>query len=273
MSQLLRDIAFGFRLLVSKPGFAAVAILTLALGIALSALSSFARTQDKPKPSGPISPREILEQNATAIGLTAAAAVQTLEVSGEFVAQDGRPLGDFRFFYESPGSYLAELNFVNHGQAVAGRRGDGQGIFRLSGNGLPVVNGVTIFAVAAAWQRLVQPEDEYKAIDLVSLATIDNSWAYAIRLVSKRGDLQIGYYDSDTFLLKRMELEQRVRNKKNGSDKVYRVWAAYNDYQTSESLNVPRELEVFEGSNEIDFHVQSVRVNLPIDDAKFAAGR
>ncbi|HEY0701550.1 MAG TPA: ABC transporter permease [Candidatus Acidoferrales bacterium] len=33
MSQLLRDIAFGFRLLISKPGFAAVAILTLALGI------------------------------------------------------------------------------------------------------------------------------------------------------------------------------------------------------------------------------------------------
>ncbi len=33
MTQLLRDIAFGFRLLVAKPGFAAVAILTLALGI------------------------------------------------------------------------------------------------------------------------------------------------------------------------------------------------------------------------------------------------
>ncbi len=33
MSQLLRDIAFGFRLLLNKPGFAAVAILTLALGI------------------------------------------------------------------------------------------------------------------------------------------------------------------------------------------------------------------------------------------------
>jgi putative ABC transport system permease protein len=33
MTQLLRDIAFGFRLLVTKPGFAAVAILTLALGI------------------------------------------------------------------------------------------------------------------------------------------------------------------------------------------------------------------------------------------------
>ncbi len=46
---------------------------------------------------------------------------------------------------------------------------------------------------------------------------------------------------------------------------------AYSDYQAAENLHLPRQLAISAGKNEIDFQVQTLKVNAPIDDAKFAA--
>src|ERR1700722_5522545 len=82
----------------------------------VASLPSLARTQDKPKPGEDLEPKEILDKSFAATGLAAAPAVQTVEVSGQFGPPAGHPLGDFRFLYKSPGSYLTEMNFIGHGQ-------------------------------------------------------------------------------------------------------------------------------------------------------------
>jgi hypothetical protein len=240
-----------------------------------SLTSPFARAQDKPRPAGDIEPAEILGKNFAAVGLAAAPPVQTLEVDGQFGPPAGHALGDFHFCYKSPGSYVAELNFIGHGEIAAGRSSDGRGIFRKSENGVVAVEGVTIFAVADAWQMLVQPHavDDYRDVDVVGVEELNKAWAYLIRMTPKKGESQLSYYDSDTFLLERVELVQRIRDEKDGPDKVYRILVDYNDYQASDKVQMPRQWGFSAGKSEIDFHVQSVRVNEPIDDAKFAAGR
>jgi hypothetical protein len=262
---------------VSRRAFTAVFASALAVASlsSISPVSLLAHTQDKPKPTEEIEPAEILDKNFAATGLAAAPPVQTLEVSGQFGPTGGHPLGDFRFFYKSPGSYLAEMDFIGHGQAAAGWSSDGHGIFRKSENGIVAVDGVTVFAVADAWQMLARHHavDDYRAVDLVGLEEANKGWLYLIRLVPKKGESQISSYNSDSFLLEHLELVQRIRDEKDGPDKVYRVQVGYNDYQASDNLHLPRELGLSAGKSEIDFHVQAVRVNAPIDDGKFAVGR
>jgi hypothetical protein len=258
-----------------------IAMFVCVAGVAsLSSISSgsasLARAQDKPKPSEDVEPKEIFAKNFAAMGLGGAApAVQTLEVSGQFGAPAGHPLGEFRFLYKSPGAYVAEMDFNGHGETAAGRSGDGQGVFRKSANGVVAVEGVTIFAVADAWQMLVQPHaiEDYRDVDLVGVEEANKGWVYLIRLTPKKGESQISSYDSDSFLLEHLELVQRIRDEKDGPDKVYRVQVAYNDYQAAENLHIPRQLGISAGKSEIDFHVQAVKVNAPIDDANFASGR
>ena len=259
---------FAFSVLLA----AAVSVFSLS---SLASLSSFARVQDKPKPTEEIEPAEILDKNFAATGLAAAPPVQTLEVSGQFGPPTGHPLGDFRFFYKSPASYLAEMDFIGHGEVAAGWSNDGHGIFRKSENGIVAVDGVTVFAVADAWQMLARHHavDDYRAVDLVGVEEANKGWLYLIRLVPKKGESQISSYDSDSFLLEHLELVQRIRDEKDGPDKVYRLQVGYNGYQAADHLNLPRELAISAGKSEIDFQVQTVRVNAPIDDAKFAAGR
>jgi hypothetical protein len=256
-------------------GVAGVALISPISSI-FAGSASLARAQDKPKPSEEIEPKEIFEKNFAAMGLgVAAPPVQTLEVSGQFGGPAGRALGEFRFLYKSPGAYVAEMDFNGHGETAAGRSSDGQGIFRKSANGAVAVEGVTIFAAADAWQMLVQPHtiEDYRDVDLVGVEEANKGWVYLVRLTPKKGESQISSYDSDSFLLEHLELVQRIRDEKDGPDKVYRLQVAYNDYQVAENLHIPRELGISAGKSEIDFHVQAVRVNAPIDDAKFASGR
>ncbi len=235
-------------------------------------LSSLAETQEKPKPTGSISIKEILDKNFAAMGLAKPASVQTLEVSGRFAPPPYRAFGYFRFFYKSPASYLAELDFIGHGQAAVGRNSDGHLILRRSANASIALNGVTIFTMVEAWQTLVQFQkiNAYEEVDLVGLEEIDKGWAYAIRFVPKAGDPLLSHYDSDNFLLQRVQLVQRFRDEKDGPDRAYRIEVDYHDYRSTDNVTLPRWLAIAQGRDEVDFHVQSVRVNAPIDDAKFA---
>lgn len=269
--------SFGGRV-ISRSAFTAVFAGALAAASlwstpSISPHSLLARTQDKAKPTEEIEPTEIFSKNFAATGLAAAPPVQTLEVSGPFGPSTGHPLGDFRFFYKSPGACVAEMNFTGHGETAAGWSGDGHGIFRKSENGIVAVDGVTVFAVADAWQMLVQPHavDDYRDVDLVGVEEAPQGWVYLLRLVPKKGESRISSYDSDSFLLEHLELVLRVRDEKDGPDKVYRVQVAYSDYQAAENLHLPRQLAISAGKNEIDFQVQTLKVNAPIDDAKFAA--
>jgi outer membrane lipoprotein-sorting protein len=122
-----------------------------------------------------------------------------------------------------------------------------------------------------AWHCLVDSDlaGHYQDVELVGLTQLHKKWAYALRFVPKAGDPHIRYYDSESFLLVRMEMTQRFRSEENGPDKAYRVDTDFDDYRVSENLRLPRLLTTSSQRGSLEFRVESVKLNVSIDDSKF----
>lgn len=226
--------------------------------------------QKAPRPKGPISATEILDKYIAATGgLEAWRALRTVEVHGRFGVFSYNSLGDFDFYYKAPASDAFQF-FISEGRTSIGHN---EGTPFFDGHSRPVVamDGVTVDTLEEDWLALTESEREqhYPRIELQGLATVDGRWAYALLFTPKVGDRQRRYYDSQSFLLVRMDLAQRIRTKKDGPEHAYEVETYYSDYQDSGGIKFPRHIEVSSPYGILKLDVYSLHTNHRVNDSVF----
>jgi hypothetical protein len=229
-------------------------------------------TQDSAKPTGAISVKQIMDKNLAAIGgIENLRAVRTLEVRGVFgLPRTTVPGGDFVFLYKAPATDVFELDSAGLGESATGRK-NGVIFFRRSAKAAGMFNGVSAGVLEEAWLSLIESNWVlYKEIKVVGLAEIYKKWTYALRFEPKAGDPTVRYYDSQTFLLARIETVEKFRTEKDGPLKAYIIDTDFENYETADNLRLPRMLTSSSTNREVEFRVQSMRANVSVDDSKFA---
>lgn len=242
-----------------------ISILLVAFAVYLPA------TQDSAKPTGAISVKQIMDKNLAAIGgIENLRAVQTLEVRGVFgIPRTTVPGGDFLFLYKAPATDVFELDSAGLGESAVGRK-NGLAFFRRSAKAVRMFNGVSAGVLEEAWLSLIESDlTPYKEIKLVGLAEIYKKWTYAVRFEPKAGDPTVRYFDSQTFLLTRIETVEKFRTEKEGPLKAYIIDTDFENYETADNLRLPRMLTSSSTNRDVEFRVRSIRANASVDDSKF----
>jgi hypothetical protein len=109
----------------------------------------------------------------------------------------------------------------------------------------------------------------YTRIELVGSADVDGKLAFALRFTPKLGDPQVRYFDCNSFLMVRMDLVQRMRHQRDGTESAYKVEAYYSDYRDFSGLNFSRKISSNASSIDLVLHLNDVRTNAPIDNSAF----
>jgi len=202
-------------------------------------------------------------------GLEKLRAAKTLEVGGVFGLNESRPSGDFRFIYKAPASDLFRLDYVSHGQTMAGLN-NGKFFTKRSGGSSFAMNGITDGVMEESWRHLIETSIEgYLSVTLSGLAQLHGKWAYAVRFVPLKGDSHLRYYDCETFLVTQMEMAQRLKATDGGADRAYKVYVEFEDYRPTDDLRFPRLVTGESERGSLNFYVRNVRTNVPVDDGLF----
>ena len=224
--------------------------------------------QKAPRPKGRISVAEILNKNAAAIGgLEAWRALQTVDAHGSFGVPPFHSSGDFNFYYRAPANDVFQLFMISHGRTSVGH--DGGTPF--SAGRTIGINGVTINILEENWLALTDSgfDQRYTRIELAGLAEVAGKWTYALQFTPKAGDPQRRYYDCQSFLMVRMDLAQRLRMQKDGSEFAYKVETYYSDYRDFGGIKFPRQIRASSSNGDMVLDVHDIRTNHPINDSVF----
>lgn len=227
--------------------------------------------QKGPRPKGPISVTEILDKYVAATGgFEAWRALQTVDAHGSFNVPPFNSSGDFDFYYKAPASDAFHFFMTSHGLTLVGHN-EGTPFFNRDAGAAVAINGVTADILEDDWLALTESEFEqhYARIELLGLATVDHQWAYALLFTPKVGDLQRRYYDSQTFLLVRMDLAQRIRTEKDGPEHAYEVETYYSDYRDSGGIKFPEHIEATSPAGSLVLEVNRLHINHPLNDSIF----
>jgi hypothetical protein len=126
-----------------KKMFTLASVLTASLMFS----NGLAFAQKSARPKGKISVAEILDKHVSAMGGTdKLRTLHSFHARGVFGLMPMTPihaLGDFHFYYKTPGSDVFQLDVPSHGQSSIGHN-EGMTFSRGSVNGLRGVNGVTL---------------------------------------------------------------------------------------------------------------------------------
>ena len=244
--------------------------LTLAILFAFCCWTA-ALAQKAPRPKGPISVAEILDKHVAASGgLEARRALQTVDAHGSFGVPNFHSSGDFHFYYKPPASDVFQLFMISHGQTSVGHN-EGTLFFNHDAGRTLGLNGVTVNILEENWLALTELnfDQRYTRIELVGLDRVDGKWAYALQFRPKVGDPQLRYYDSQSFLMVRMDLAQRIRMQKDGPEFAYKVETYYYDYRDSGGIKFPRQIRASSSDGDVVLDIHDVRTNHPVNDAVF----
>jgi hypothetical protein len=245
--------------------------LTLAVSlISCSLITTLA--QKVPRPKGQTSVAEILGKNVAATGgLEAWRALQTVDAHGTFGFPNVRNIGgDFDFYYKKPASDVFQLFMTSHGRTSAGHN-EGTPFSHHDAGRVLGINGVTPNILEENWLALTDSgfDQHYTRIELVGLAEVGDKWAYALQFTPKVGDPQLRYYDSQSFLMVRMDLAQRIRVQKGDPELAYKVETYYSDYRDFEGIKFPSQIRATSSDGDIVLNVHDVRTNHPVNDSVF----
>lgn len=242
--------------------------LTILL-VLCSGVSTFA--QKAPRPNGPISAAEILDKHIAATGGPEAwHALQTVDAHGTFNVSPFNSGGDFDFYHKAPASDAFHFFMTSHGLTLVGHN-EGTPFFNRDAGAAVAINGVTAGILEEDWLALTESEFEqrYTRIELLGLATVDRQWAYALLFTPKVGDRQRRYYDSQSFLLVRMDSAQRMRTQKDGPEHAYEVEAYYSDYRDFGGIKFPERIEAKSPAGSLVLEVGRLHINHPVNDSVF----
>lgn len=238
----------------------------------LIAFSLAAAAQEPPRQKDRISAAAIISKYIAAIGgADALREMQTLEVHGDInFFPSTRRYDEFEFYFKAPSSDLFEFDSVGHGSVLLGNE---RGKLWVRNLGIPVgiLNGIPASVMAQDWMALAQPYNEqlYKGVDVVGRSKVQGKPAFAVRFQFKSGDVQVRYYDCDSFLLVGLDQLVLFRDQVNGPDRAYRVETDFFKYKTFGGLNFPTLLEFQTSAQTLDLEVETVKTNANISDSEF----
>jgi len=243
---------------------AAIAILT--------SLSLTAAAQGPPPQKDRISAAAIVSRYISAIGgADALREMETLEVRGDVkFFPSTRRYDEFQFYFKAPSSDLFRFDSVGHGSVLLGHE---HGKLWVRNIGIPVgiLNGIPANVMAQDWMALAQPYNEqlYKGVEVVGRSKVQGKPAFAVRFQFKSGDVQVRYYDCDSFLLVGLDQVVLFRDQINGPDRAYRVETDFFKYKTFGRLNFPTLLEFQTSAQTLDVEVETIKTNATISDSEF----
>ena len=233
--------------------------------------SGIALAQKSPRPKGRINAQEILDKHVAATGgLEALRALQTLHAQGGLNIAPFHSTGDFHFYYKAPASDAFQFDIISHGQSSIGHN-EGTPFSKHSFHGPTGINGVTLGILEENCLGLIESgfDKRFTRIELVGLSEIADKWAYVLRFTPALGDRQLRYYDSESFLMLRMDLVQRIRLQKDGPDSAYKVETFYSNYRDSGGINFPRKITANASDGYLVLEIHEVRTNAPVNDSVF----
>jgi hypothetical protein len=231
-----------------------------------------------------ISAAEVIDKYIAATGgIEARRALTSMQSEGRFGVQGFDTkfrfggLGDFHFYYKAPNNDAFELEHAQrglHGYTWFGHN-KGEMFLRQTVASNWAINGVTVASLDEAWVALSEWDfnKRYSQIKLVGRSDVGGKPAYALLFTPREGDPQIRYFDTETFLLVRMDQVGRFRPKKDAPETRTKIESYYSDYAETSGIRFPHLIRAIGNpsvpKDQISFAVFDLKVNNTIDDAIF----
>jgi hypothetical protein len=111
------------------------------------------------------------------------------------------------------------------------------------------------------------PEDV--KMELFGRTEIDGRCAVGLRFTPHEGDPVMRFYDSETFLLVRMDQVERFRLTKDGAQAARLVQSYFSDFKESGGLKLPRVIRISRPQGESELKLSKIEANVKIDDSVF----
>lgn len=213
-------------------------------------------------------------------GANAHKELTTLKASGSFGVANfvTHPSGAYTFLYKAPSKDMFEMQVTSHGTSWVGRRDDHlirrlapdePGFIGIGVGGAGFIKGATAENVERCFVSLLEWDlHNYKNVELIGRAQVDQRWTYALRFTPEQGDPQVRYYDMENFLMVRMDQLQRYRMARDLPEKVYAVVSYFRNYRQLGTLNLPQEIAISHDP-ELVFKITNVKTGVEISDSEF----
>ena len=112
-------------------------------------------------------------------------------------------------------------------------------------------------------------DEDYEKVEVIGRAEVNKRWAVAVRFTSHEGDPVMRFYDSETFLLVRMDQVERFQRTKDGPQNARIVQSYFSDYKESGGLMLPRAMRISRPQVEFELKIAKLEPNVKIDDSVF----
>lgn len=252
----------------------------------LVVLAASAQEKDPSSAGNGITAAVILKKNLTATGgREAHQRLQSMVVSGDLGYSYPSP-SSFSFFYRGPSDDAIKMQVYKFGTFWRGRHA-GQPFSRgaLERRDLLTVNHPEL--MMSRTRRIVgEPQDmhvleqdlrgllewdftDYEKVELIGRAEVNHRWALGVRFTPHKGDSVMRFYDSETFLLLRMDQVERLRPTKDGPETARLVKSYFSDYKESGGLRLPGVIRISRPQAESELKLSKIEANVKIDDSVF----
>lgn len=263
-----------------------VTIFSLFLFIALA--GSAVSQEKNPSPAGNgITAAAILEKNlASTGGLEAFQRLQSMVVRGE-LGYSYPPPSSFSYFYRGPSNDAIKMKVYKFGTFWRGRH-DGKPFSKgtLERPDLVSLNHPEMWLVTRGQSFVGEPVNikvieqdlhsllesdftAYEKVELIGRAEVDKRWALGLRFTPHEGDPVMRFYDSETFLLVRMDQVERFRLTKDGPQAARLVQSYFSDFKESGGLRLPRVIRIIRPQGEAELKLSKIEANVKIDETVF----
>lgn len=112
-------------------------------------------------------------------------------------------------------------------------------------------------------------EHNNEKVEVIGRAEVNKRWAVGLRFTPHQGDPVIRFYDSETFLLVRIDQVERFRRTKNGQESARIVESYFSNYKESGGLRLPCVVRISRPQVEFELKIGKLEPNVTIDDPVF----
>jgi hypothetical protein len=221
-----------------------------------------------------ITPEWILSRYMEASGGDKRRGIQTIEMSGSVtLGRSGAPASgdDVHFWRKFPDTDALEFDTRSHGIA---RICNKQGKLFVE-RGVTAIGAINFVSIHSMREALVAVTDyswkeRFTNLELLGVSPNGSRKSYVIGLTLKNGDRQVWYFDSEYFLLVRIDMAEKMKETLSGPVKAYKLEAHLSDYQNTGGLRFPHTIAFECSFCGIQLNILQVKINPPLDEKIFA---